>query len=53
MGPILEDHQEIRVSYQGPRLPFKVPEIPAAVAVPLMCATGVAWTVIAVLAVLS
>lgn len=53
MAPIVEEHHEIQVSCQGPRLPFKVPEIPAWVAVPVMCLVVLLMAVVAVVAVLS
>jgi hypothetical protein len=47
-----EPAQAIRVTMQGPRLPVRVPEIPAVVAVGIMCAAVAVLTVLAAVAVL-
>lgn len=45
--------EAVRVTYSGPVLPFKVPEIPAWIAVLFMALVVVVMTVVASVAVLS
>ena len=48
-----DQHPTMRVTCQEPRLPFRVPEIPAWVAVPVMSLVVLVMAVVASLAVLS